>query len=268
MKSKFDYESKIFGLGQIKIQPWYIPAPKIIQALASLKKTKGRILEVGAGGGAMSKTIASQRKDLKVYASDISKKAISLAKKDPAGVVFRMGDVYKLPYQNKFFDAVICFDVFEHLDYIETALSEINRVLKKGGVLHIAIPLEGDLRNIEGWLTHLGWRAKEIYCGHVSNFKVGDLEKLASKNGFKLTKRIFSNHLLYQIADALYFSFIYIRGKNIPYQVEGLIEAGGNGLNNKILAILKSIFATVTFYESKLLFWFPALTNHLTFKKK
>jgi len=49
-----------------------------------------------------------------------------------------MQDIEELPYPSAVFDAVTCFGLFPHLEKRERALSEINRVLKRGGRLVIA----------------------------------------------------------------------------------------------------------------------------------
>lgn len=43
-------------------------------------------------------------------------------------------DAAKIPFPSESFDAVISNDVFEHIKDVESAVSEINRVLKKGGI--------------------------------------------------------------------------------------------------------------------------------------
>ncbi|KKQ95471.1 MAG: hypothetical protein A3C27_02505 [Candidatus Levybacteria bacterium RIFCSPHIGHO2_02_FULL_39_36] len=266
MKSSFDYESKPFGLGKITTAPWFIPALKLKYGLASIEGVRGKILEIGCGGGAMAKAIKRYRPDLQVYGGDISRSTLALAKQNSNGVKFEYADIYKLPYTKEEFGAILGFDVFEHFADLKKAISESKRVLKKGGIIHIAIPYEGSRWNIEGWLTLFGWRAKEIYCGHVKGLRIGQVEKEFERNGFRLIDRRFSTHLLGQLADALYFSLIYIRGKNFPYQVEGYVSQE-KGAKPQIVKVLKNIFATVTYFESLAFFWFPGLTGHLTFKK-
>lgn len=266
MKSNFDYESKPFGLGKITTAPWFIPALKLKYGLASIEGLRGKVLEIGCGGGAMAKAIKRYRPDLDVYGGDISRSTLALAKKESEGVKFNYADIYKLPYKKEEFDAIFGYDVFEHFADLKKAISEAKRVLKKGGIIHIAIPYEGSRWNIEGWLTSFGWRAKEIYCGHVKGLRIGQVEQEFERAGLKLIERKYSSHLLSQLADALYFSLIYIRGKNFPYQVEGYVSQE-KGVRPLIVKVLKNIFATVTYFESLAFLGFPGLTGHLTFKK-
>jgi len=49
-------------------------------------------------------------------------------------------DGKNIPFDNEYFDSVLCSEVFEHLFDIEHALQEIHRVLKKGGKLLVTCP--------------------------------------------------------------------------------------------------------------------------------
>ena len=50
------------------------------------------------------------------------------------------GDARALPFDSETFDAVLLFDVLEHLEAPAAALSEIARVLRHDGALFIAVP--------------------------------------------------------------------------------------------------------------------------------
>lgn len=266
MIAKFDYESKIFGLGQARLFPWYIPALKLKFALEALQDVKGRVLEAGCGAGAMAKSIKYYRPDLEVYGCDISKKSISIAQKQADGVNFRLGNIYNLPFKDNFFDAVVVFDVLEHLKTPRGALQEIKRVLKKSGVFHCVTPCEGSLLNLEGWLIRLGWRAKEVYCGHLNKFSYNDLTRLVAREGFGCVRKKYSAHLITQLVDISYFSLISLRGKNVPYTVEGFLSQE-QGWKQKPVLVARSLFAIMTYIESTLFSWLPGLDYHLTFRK-
>jgi len=50
-------------------------------------------------------------------------------------------NVMKLPFESNFFDFVICNHVLEHVENVETALTEIHRTLKTGGTAITQVPL-------------------------------------------------------------------------------------------------------------------------------
>jgi SAM-dependent methyltransferase len=49
-----------------------------------------------------------------------------------------------IPFPDKKFDAVVCFEVLEHVFNLEEVLAEIRRVLKPGGQLLVSIPFAWD----------------------------------------------------------------------------------------------------------------------------
>jgi SAM-dependent methyltransferase len=57
-------------------------------------------------------------------------------------------DGKKLPFNDASFDAIVCFEVFEHVFNIEEVLAEISRVLKPNGQLLISIPFAWDEHEI------------------------------------------------------------------------------------------------------------------------
>jgi len=56
---------------------------------------------------------------------------------------FVYGDIYDLLFENHTFDLIIASHVLEHLEHLDTALSEIYRVAKKGAKILILVPLQG-----------------------------------------------------------------------------------------------------------------------------
>ena len=53
---------------------------------------------------------------------------------------FEVGFGESLPFENKIFDAILSFDVFEHVQNLEKTLNECYRVLKIGGRLFLVFP--------------------------------------------------------------------------------------------------------------------------------
>jgi SAM-dependent methyltransferase len=50
------------------------------------------------------------------------------------------GDIESMPFDDESFSTVVCTEVLEHVPYPATALAEIRRVLKPGGVLIGSVP--------------------------------------------------------------------------------------------------------------------------------
>lgn len=101
-------------------------------------------------------------------------------------------DITKLDlYEDERFDIIICSHVLEHVDNDRKAISELYRVMKRGGFGIIMVPimltLEDDLENPDYNTLELRWR----YYGqddHVRMYsKKGFLRKL-EEGGFKVNQ--------------------------------------------------------------------------------
>lgn len=89
------------------------------------------LLEVGCGTGLILKKLASCVKEAKGV--DLSKGMLELAKQK--GLDVTQGSATQLPFADESFDLVCSFKVLAHVEKIEQALFEMNRVLKPGGIL-------------------------------------------------------------------------------------------------------------------------------------
>ena len=78
------------------------------------------------------------------YGIDISKEMIEISKRKYPQKKISIEDAENLPYQNTFFDNVISFHLFMHLNAscMRKILCEVNRVLKKGGYFVFDVPSE------------------------------------------------------------------------------------------------------------------------------
>lgn len=84
----------------------------------------GRILDAGAG----NKPYEKYFNHLSYESTDIN------------GEHSFLGTLYTIPKQNESYEAIICTQVLEHIEYPKVALTEFHRVLKPGGKLFITVP--------------------------------------------------------------------------------------------------------------------------------
>lgn len=78
------------------------------------------------------------------YGIDISKEMVEISKKKYPQKKISIEDAEKLSFHNSFFDNVISFHLFMHLNIscMRNILFEVNRVLKKGGYFIFDVPSE------------------------------------------------------------------------------------------------------------------------------
>ena len=94
-------------------------------------------MDAGGGTGGLAEKLASFGV---VSAIDASPEAIRFAKK--RGVAAKLASIEKLPFPDRQFDVVTSIDVIYHRKVSDdvSALREIRRVLKPGGVLILRVP--------------------------------------------------------------------------------------------------------------------------------
>lgn len=132
--------------------------------LKKYMSTCKNILDVGCGVGRFI-----QHNPKRITGIDHNTKSIGECKKKGYRAV--VGGVTKFPFKDSSFDGVHCAHVIEHLmpEDAYKMLSEMNRVLKKGGVLVIRAPL----MHPEFWddFTHLKIYNPESILHYISTKK-------------------------------------------------------------------------------------------------
>lgn len=93
------------------------------------------VLEIATGPGLLAKHVAPAAK--RMVATDYSEGMIAEAKKGdcPDNLSFEIADAMNLPYEDKSFDAVLIANALHIVPDPEKVLSEIDRVLRSGGLL-------------------------------------------------------------------------------------------------------------------------------------
>ncbi|KAF2105038.1 S-adenosyl-L-methionine-dependent methyltransferase [Rhizodiscina lignyota] len=111
------------------------------------------ILDVGAGSGTISVTLAKAITDGHVTAIDLNPEILPRARAiaEISGInniEFQQGDAYKLPFADETFDITYCHQMLTHLKAPQDALREMLRVTKPRGIVAAR---EGDLETECVW---------------------------------------------------------------------------------------------------------------------
>ncbi len=122
---------------EMKLLPEFVEK---VQAMA----LKGKVLDAGCGAGVPFTEELSQYFD--VIGIDISEKQISLAKELVPKAKFYCRDMLTLDFPDEFFDGIISYYAIIHVPREEhfEILKNINRMLKKGGLMLIGMSSRDD----------------------------------------------------------------------------------------------------------------------------
>ena len=100
-------------------------------------KKKGRILDIGGASGGFLRI--AQKRGWEVFGIEISKAAADIAR-EKYGLNVITGRVEEAGYKSNFFDVVSVSDVLEHIENPKEFLFKVNKIMKRGGLLYIAVP--------------------------------------------------------------------------------------------------------------------------------
>ena len=150
-----------------------------------------RILDIGCGSG--RHTCAAYRfKNVVAIGADLNHAELVEAKErlkfhdqlgENGGGIWglTMADVSALPFEDHFFDLVICSEVLEHIPEDQSAARELTRVLKPGHNLVISVP--------RFWPERICWALSSEYTnsdnGHIRIYRKKKLIALLENCGAK-----------------------------------------------------------------------------------
>ncbi|MFI3282365.1 MAG: class I SAM-dependent methyltransferase [Rikenellaceae bacterium] len=134
------------------------------------ERISGKVLEIGTGSGYGVDVIAPHAS--KFTTIDKFESAVDLS--NHTNVNFIQTNVPPLPFEDESFDCVISFQVIEHIVDDAKFVSEVRRVLKRGGIFIVSTP------NILMSLTRNPWHVREYTASELSNLladaKFSDIE--------------------------------------------------------------------------------------------
>lgn len=163
-----------------------------------------KILDIACGGGELSLKIAE--KGSKVCGINLSEDEIKyakcLAERERILCEFKVGNAEDLPYQDKYFDKVVCSSSLEHFKDDIKALKEMHRVLKPNGSVVLTVdcltyPISDELKK-----KH----RKKFYV--VNYYTSEKLKERFEISGFKMNR---SKYLLCSWLTSFFFNLLTIK---------------------------------------------------------
>jgi SAM-dependent methyltransferase len=159
-----------------------------------------RILDLGCGEGRHAIS-AYMLADVEAVGIDLSQKDLTTTRErhqeflmpdnKNRSLVISVASGAALPFADDSFDKVICSEVLEHIPDYRAVLSEIERVLKPGGVFAASVP-----RFFPEWVC---WQLSDAYHevegGHVRIFNASHLRQDIEGKGFVWFKRHWAHAL-------------------------------------------------------------------------
>ena len=118
-----------------------------------------RILDVGCGHGYIFEFCRSVGAD--AVGIDIQWKELKV----PHRGYFIVGDAQNLPLRDKSFDAIIAFELVEHLHNPEKSLEEFYRCLREGGMLLLTTPTPKS--PFANYIGHVSVREREFWINKL-----------------------------------------------------------------------------------------------------
>ena len=174
---------------QIVMQRQFIRVAEVLDL-----KPGVRLLDLGCGAGLFLSWLATEMGG-KYYGIDLSLNSAHSAKQLSSSLTVAVGDAEVLPYKNESFDRISCNGAAHHLLDLHSALSEMYRILKPGGILALYEPTSSTLTNairnaffgFDKYESPADLAHKEEFTSHTVKatlIKVGFRDIVASQHDF------------------------------------------------------------------------------------
>ncbi|MFW6075420.1 MAG: class I SAM-dependent methyltransferase [Chloroflexota bacterium] len=199
--------AKIQGRDEVYPGERSLAALRLERALWAVEGENLDVLNPGCGAGRYARAMARERPSWRVVGGDLSEVAIREAERAGGGPEYLVLDAEGMPFEDQSFDAIIFFDLLEHLPHPDRFLRECDRTLRPGGTLHFFVPLEAQpgtlyslLRDDRPIPIH---RWKHDHVGHIQRYADADVLQMTWDAGLVVTAVAHSFHLVGQIHDLL-----------------------------------------------------------------
>lgn len=218
---------------------WFIVREKIISnyitKLITDKNVNSqnlKILNIGCGPGRSSQYLSEFGTVISV---EYDKYCCEFAAKR-TGLEIINASITDLPFEDNSFDLVCAFDVIEHVEDDQLAVSEMKRVVKSEGIVFITIPAFMSL-----------WSHHDVINHHFRRYKLPQIESLFNKtsDGNKVFTSYFNFFLFTPIYAVRRISNLLKSGQNRP--------GSGSDFETFKPGIMNDLLYKLMHFESKFL---------------
>lgn len=156
-----------------------------LEEIGSLNKNqKGKLLDIGCGFGQL--LASAKKRGWQIFGLEINKFKVAFAS-EKLGIDIYCGELKEAEYLDDSFEVITVIEVLEHLINPSGFLQEINRILKKDGILVIVVP------NVESFNAKTDPSWWQSY--HFFHFSTNSLTQILKKNNLEVVKIIINPHL-------------------------------------------------------------------------
>ena len=209
------------AMARLEDDHWWFRARRDIldKAVGRFVGETGLALTVGVGIMREAEMLSKRTRLVAIDRARIDARCLEVAL--PA-----QADATAIPFGDSVFDAVFLFDVLEHVDEEEKALSEIHRVLRPGGKLLVTVPAFMFLYGLQDEVSE-----------HKRRYRRPALVEVLRRSGFQVDYASYFNTLLFPpIAAVRMFRRVFPAAKTassngssdfdlrLPGVVESLLE--------------------------------------------
>ena len=189
---------------------------------------KGKILDLGAGTGDF--LVAAKNNGWEVFGVEPNSKARKLAAQKGIDL---LEDVGSLPKQ--FFEVITLWHVLEHVPNLEKQIEELDRLLKPGGLLVIAVP---NYKSYDAQKYKEHWAAYDV-PRHLYHFSPHSIKKIFKSKGFELTSQ-----------KGLFFDAFYVSLLSEKYRSgsSNILKALSTGLKSNFKAKSTGNYSSLAYF--------------------
>jgi len=201
---------------------WFTVRRKILEYLLSSINISSKELAIDIGCGVGSNLNVLSSKGIHTIGLDHSLYALTLVKRRLKLPLIN-GNLNKLPLRSNSIGLIVAMDVLEHLDNDVNGISELYRVLKKGGDLILTVPAFKSL-----------WGIQDVVTGHKRRYTIKEITNKLRQEGFDILRSSYFN----------FFLFFPILITRRIIDLLGLLIESENKINHPLINIfLKTIFS-------------------------